>query len=56
MVDTDALRAEKARMIERFGDWTDHNIHLGGDLYTMREEVVFEPAAADRADRRRRGP
>ncbi|HEX9941705.1 MAG TPA: class I SAM-dependent methyltransferase [Thermoanaerobaculia bacterium] len=40
MVDVDALREEKRKVIERFGDWTDHNIHIAGDLYTISGDVV----------------
>ena len=40
MPDLDILRAEKQNVIERFGDWTDHNIHITGDLYTIGADVV----------------
>jgi len=39
-VDTEILREEKRRVIERYGDWTDHNIHIAEDLYTIGENVV----------------
>ncbi|HEY9420379.1 MAG TPA: class I SAM-dependent methyltransferase [Thermoanaerobaculia bacterium] len=39
-MDTDTLREEKKRVIERYGNWTDHNIHIAEDLYTMGENVV----------------
>src|SRR5215213_4154131 len=28
------------KVIELSGDWTDHNIHIAGDLYTIGEDVV----------------
>jgi len=40
MVDTDALRAEMQQVIARFGEWTDHNVHIAGDLYTIGADVV----------------
>jgi 2-polyprenyl-3-methyl-5-hydroxy-6-metoxy-1,4-benzoquinol methylase len=39
-VDTQALKEEKQRVIERFGKWTDHNIHISDGLYTIGEDVV----------------
>lgn len=39
-MDTGALREEMQKVIERSGDWTDHNIHIAGDLYTIGEDVV----------------
>lgn len=39
-MDTQALKEEKRRVIERYGDWTDHNIHIAEDLYTIGEDVV----------------
>lgn len=39
-MDTVALRKEMQQVIERSGDWTDHNIHIAGDLYTIGENVV----------------
>jgi len=32
----------RAEIIERYGDWTDHNIQLPGDLYTIRPDWVSE--------------
>ncbi len=31
----DVIKQERAQVIERYGAWTDHNVHLGGDLYTI---------------------
>jgi SAM-dependent methyltransferase len=39
-MDIDTLRRERERVIARHGDWTDHNIHITGDLYTIGEDVV----------------
>jgi hypothetical protein len=39
-VDTVALREEMQKVIEHSGDWTDHNIHIAGDLYTIGADVV----------------
>lgn len=39
-MDTQTLREEKKRVIERYGDWTDHNIHIGEDLYTIGENLI----------------
>lgn len=39
-MDTDALRREMREITERYGDWTDHNIHICDDLYTISPDVV----------------
>lgn len=39
-MDTVALREEMQQVIERSGDWTDHNIHIGEDLYTIGADVI----------------
>lgn len=39
-MDTVALREEMQQVIERSGDWTDHNIHIAGDLYTIGADVI----------------
>lgn len=39
-MNTVALREEMQQVIERSGDWTDHNIHIAGDLYTIGADVV----------------
>ncbi len=39
-MDANALREEMRQVVERYGDWTDHNIHIAGDLYTIGEDVV----------------
>jgi hypothetical protein len=36
------LRRRKQEVVSRYGAWTDHNIHLGGDLYTF-ESRPFSP-------------
>jgi 2-polyprenyl-3-methyl-5-hydroxy-6-metoxy-1,4-benzoquinol methylase len=40
--ETEALARERLQIIERFGKWTDHNIHLGNGLYTMDASVSTE--------------
>jgi SAM-dependent methyltransferase len=39
-VDTQALLEEKQRVIQRYGDWTDHNIHITENIYTIGEDVL----------------
>lgn len=39
-MDANALREEMRQVVARHGDWTDHNIHITGDLYTIGEDVV----------------
>lgn len=34
-MDTAQIERRKREVVERFGPWTAHNIHLGGDLYTV---------------------
>lgn len=34
-MDTEQIRRRRQEVVERFGPWTAHNIHLGGDLYTV---------------------
>jgi SAM-dependent methyltransferase len=41
-MDIERLREEKRQLVERYGEWTDHNIQLGGDLYTIDEGVAPE--------------
>ncbi|MGB8853534.1 MAG: class I SAM-dependent methyltransferase [Pirellulales bacterium] len=33
------IRVEKARIVARYGNWTNHNIHLGSDIFTMGKDV-----------------
>lgn len=39
-MDVERLKEEKQRIVERFGEWTDHNIQLAGGLYTIGEGVA----------------
>lgn len=39
-MDVQELREEKQKVIQSYGDWTDHNIHIAGDLYTIGEDVA----------------
>jgi 2-polyprenyl-3-methyl-5-hydroxy-6-metoxy-1,4-benzoquinol methylase len=38
----------KAQVVQRYGEWTAHNIHLAGDLYTMGEYVRGDEILARR--------
>lgn len=33
------IRLEKARIVERYGNWINHNIHLGSDIFTMGKDI-----------------
>lgn len=33
------IRLEQARIVARYGNWTNHNIHLGSDIFTMGKDV-----------------
>jgi Methyltransferase domain len=39
-MDIATIAAKKQAIIDQFGAWTAHNIHLGGDLYTLENAVV----------------
>jgi 2-polyprenyl-3-methyl-5-hydroxy-6-metoxy-1,4-benzoquinol methylase len=39
-MDTDKIQREKQATIEKFGEWTAHNIHLPGDVYTINSKIV----------------
>jgi SAM-dependent methyltransferase len=39
-VDTPTLCEEKKKVIQRYGDWTDHNIHIAENIYTIGENVL----------------
>ncbi|HEX8501580.1 MAG TPA: class I SAM-dependent methyltransferase [Pyrinomonadaceae bacterium] len=39
-MDTEQIRRRRQEVVERFGPWTAHNIHLGGDLYTIERGTV----------------
>ena len=36
------LREEKRQLVERFGEWTDHNIRLADGLYTIAPKASLE--------------
>ena len=38
MNNLDLIEQEKREIIERYGEWTSHKIHLGDDLYTIDEQ------------------
>jgi 2-polyprenyl-3-methyl-5-hydroxy-6-metoxy-1,4-benzoquinol methylase len=40
--DTATLEEKKRKIIDMYGEWTDHNIHLGGDVYTIAEDWQSE--------------
>ena len=46
--DGNRINQLKAEVVERYGDWTAHNIHLGGDLYTMGKYVRGDEILARR--------
>jgi SAM-dependent methyltransferase len=39
-MDSEEIEAKKREIIKRFGPWTAHNIHLGGEVYTMDRRLV----------------
>ena len=39
-IELEAIRREKADIVARYGEWTAHNIHLGGDVYTMQSAIT----------------
>lgn len=41
-MDSRAVKETKEAIIKRFGNWTDSNIHIVGDVYTVDERVVSE--------------
>ena len=36
----DLVEQKRSRIIEQFGPWSAHNIHLGGDVYTISDQVI----------------
>jgi hypothetical protein len=40
--DPASIEQRRRAIIERYGEWTDHNIHLGGNLYTVGPDKVPE--------------
>ena len=42
------LARKKAEVVARYGDWTAHNIHLGGGVYTISENVRGDELLAHR--------
>src|SRR5947207_2409975 len=47
-MDYSQLNERKAGVVARHGEWTAHNIHLGGGLYTMGEYVRGDEILARR--------
>jgi 2-polyprenyl-3-methyl-5-hydroxy-6-metoxy-1,4-benzoquinol methylase len=39
-MDTEQIRRRRQEVVERFGPWTAHNIHLRDDLYTIGPSIV----------------
>jgi 2-polyprenyl-3-methyl-5-hydroxy-6-metoxy-1,4-benzoquinol methylase len=44
----DTVAARKREVVERHGEWTGHNIHLGGGVYTIGEQVRVDDVVARR--------
>jgi len=38
--DIESIRRGKDDIVRRYGDWTAHNIHLAGDVYTIGDRLV----------------
>jgi SAM-dependent methyltransferase len=47
-MDAKLIEEKKRRIVEKFGPWTAHNIHLGGDIYTLRHEVTGDETKVKR--------
>src|SRR5689334_6913304 len=41
-MDQEAAKREHAHIIDRYGVWTDHNIQIGADFYTIGPSVCSE--------------
>jgi len=39
-VDLELAQHRKQQIVDRFGEWTAHNIQLKGDLYTIDKKIV----------------
>lgn len=39
-MNSEEIEAKKGDIIDRFGPWTAHNIHLGGEIYTMDRRII----------------
>lgn len=39
-MDIEQIKRRRQEVVERFGPWTAHNIHLGGDVYTIERKTV----------------
>lgn len=39
-LDVEAVRRERAEIVARYGEWTAHNIHLVGDIYTIQSALT----------------
>jgi predicted RNA methylase len=43
-MDTEQIRLERQRIVEKFGEWTAHNMHLQGETFTYdQNHPMFEP-------------
>ncbi|MCU0516550.1 MAG: SAM-dependent methyltransferase, partial [Oscillatoria sp. Prado101] len=40
MNNSDSLGHQKAEIIKKFGEWTNHNIQLAGETYTIDKDAV----------------
>ena len=40
MNNSDSLGHQKAEIVKKFGEWTNHNIRLAGDIYTIDKDAV----------------
>lgn len=47
-MDSTQINERKSEVVSRYGEWTAHNIHLAGDLYTMGEYVRGDEILARR--------
>jgi len=39
-INVESIEQRKREIIRRYGEWTAHNIHLGGDVYTIDRRIV----------------
>ncbi|MBD1938820.1 class I SAM-dependent methyltransferase [Microcoleus sp. FACHB-68] len=40
MSNLETIQQKKAEIIQKFGEWTNHNIQLDGDLYTISRQTI----------------
>jgi 2-polyprenyl-3-methyl-5-hydroxy-6-metoxy-1,4-benzoquinol methylase len=45
---TSSIDNRKQEIVDRYGDWTAHNIHLGGDVYTISNNIRGDELLARR--------